>query len=198
VYLRHESVSVPDVERGPDPDDWFGDQDPEERRPPDAPPDEAVAQADDWLDETVRRQPRQSWAQTIDKRMVTVAASLIALLIAGLAAAGVFSSGGSPAPLSTPSQTTATQTTTTGTSTAPAQQLPAPTTTLTPGDKGPQVVVLQHALTRLGFASGKADGVYGPATTSALKRFQQSAGLKADGILGPVTLRALGQALKNA
>jgi murein L,D-transpeptidase YcbB/YkuD len=186
------------VERGPDPDDWFGDQDPEERRLPDAPPDEAVAQADDWLDETVRRQPRQSWAQTIDKRMVTVAASLIALLIAGLAAAGVFSSGGSPAPLSTPSLTTTTQTTTTGTTTAAAQQLPAPATTLTPGDKGPQVVVLQRALARLGFSSGKADGVYGPATTSALKRFQQSAGLKADGILGPVTLRALGQALKNA
>jgi murein L,D-transpeptidase YcbB/YkuD len=199
VYLRHQSVTVPDVERGPDPDDWFGDQDPEERRLPDAPPDETVAQADDWLDETVRRrQPRQSWAQTIDKRMVTVAASLIALLIAGLAAAGVFSSGGSPAPLSTPSQTTATQTTTTGTSTAPAQHLPAPATTLTPGDKGSQVVVLQRALARLGFSSGKADGVYGPATTSALKRFQQSSGLKADGILGPVTLRALGQALKNA
>jgi len=87
VYLRHQSVTVPDVERGPDPDDWFGDQDPEERRLPDAPPDEIVARADDWLDETVRRrQPRQSWAQTIDKRMVTVAASLIALLIAGLAA----------------------------------------------------------------------------------------------------------------
>jgi murein L,D-transpeptidase YcbB/YkuD len=198
VYLRHQSVTVPDVERGPDPDDWFGDQDPEERRLPDAPPDEAVAQADDWLDETVRRQPRQSWAQTIDKRMVTVVASLIALLIAGLAAAGVFSSGGSPAPLSTPSLTTATQTTTTGTTTAPAQPLPAPATTLTPGDKGPQVVVLQRALARLGFSSGKADGVYGPATTSALKRFQQSSGLKADGILGPVTLRALGQALKNA
>jgi murein L,D-transpeptidase YcbB/YkuD len=199
VYLRHQSVTVPDVERGPDPDDWFGDQDPEERRLPDAPPDETVSQADDWLDETVRRrQPRQSWAQTIDKRMVTVAASLIALLIAGLAAAGVFSSGGSPAPLSTPSLTTATQTTTTGTTTAGAKQLPAPATTLTPGDKGAQVVVLQRALARLGFSSGKADGVYGPATTSALKRFQQSAGLKADGILGPVTLRALGQALKNA
>jgi murein L,D-transpeptidase YcbB/YkuD len=196
--LRHQSVTVPDVERGPDPDDWFGDQDPEERRLPDAPPDETVARADDWLDETVRRQPRQSWAQTIDKRMVTVAASLIALLIAGLAAAGVFSSGGSPAPLSTPSQTAATQTTTAGTTTAPAQQLPAPATTLKPGDKGPQIAVLQRALARLGFSSGKADGVYGPATTSALKRFQQSAGLKADGILGPVTLRALGQALKNA
>jgi Putative peptidoglycan binding domain len=198
VYLHHESVTVPGVDRGPDPDDWFGDQDPEERRLPDAPPDETVSQADDWLDETVRRrQPRQSWAQTIDKRMVTVAASLIALLIAGLAAAGVFSSGGSPAPISTPSQTATGQTTTAATTTA-AQPLPAPSTTLAPGDKGTQVAVLQRALARLGFASGKADGVYGPATTSALKRFQQSAGLKADGILGPVTLRALVTALNNA
>jgi peptidoglycan hydrolase-like protein with peptidoglycan-binding domain len=186
------------VPRGPDPDDWFGDQDPEERRLPDAPLDETVAQADDWLDdEPDGREPRAPWTQTIDKRIVTVAVSLIALLVAGLAAAGVFSSGGSPATISTPSQTATGQTTTAATTTA-AQPLPAPSTTLVPGDKGTQVVVLQRALARLGFASGKADGVYGPATTSALKRFQQSAGLKADGILGPVTLRALGAALGNA
>jgi putative peptidoglycan binding protein len=196
--LRHQSVTVPDVERGPDPDDWFGDQDPEERRLPDAPPDETVALTDDWLDdEPDGREPRRPWTQTIDKRIVTVALCLIALLIAGLAAAGVFSSGGSPAAISTPSQTATGQTTTAPTTTA-AQPLPAPSTTLTPGDKGTQVAVLQRALARLGFSSGKADGVYGPATTSALKRFQQSAGLKADGILGPVTLRALGTALSNA
>jgi hypothetical protein len=186
------------VDRGPDPDDWFGDQDPEERRLPDAPPDETVAQADDWLDdEPGGREPRPPWTQTIDKRIVTVAVSLIVLLIAGLAAAGVFSSGGSPATISTPSQTTTGQTTTGATTTA-AQPLPAPSTTLVPGDKGTQVAVLQRALARLGFASGKADGVYGPATTSAVKRFQQSAGLTADGILGSVTLRALGTALGNA
>jgi hypothetical protein len=187
------------VQRGPDPDDWFGDEDPEERRLPDSSPDETVTQADDWLDdEPEDREPRPSWTKTIDKRIVTVAVSLIALLIAGLAAAGVFSSGGSPAALSTPSQTATGQTTTAATTTASVHPLPAPSKTLAPGDKGTQVAVLQRALARLGFSSGKADGVYGPATTSALKRFQQSAGLKADGILGPVTLRALGQALKNA
>jgi hypothetical protein len=198
VYLLHKSVTVQGVQRGPDPDDWFGDQDPEERRLPDALPDEAVAQADDWLDdESEGRPPRPPWTQSIDKRIVTVAVSLIALLIAGLAAAGVFSSGGSPETISTPSQTSTKPTTTAATTTA-AQPLPAPATTLAPGDKGTQVAVLQRALTRLGFSSGKADGVYGPTTTSALKRFQQSAGLKADGILGPVTLRALGTALGNA
>lgn len=185
------------MQRGPDPDDWFGDEDPGERRLPDAPPDATVDQADDWLDETAVRQPRPSWTRTIDKRIVTVVVSLIALLIAGLAAAGVFSSGGSPATISTPSQT-GTQQTTTAATTAAAQPLPAPSTTLAPGDKGTQVAVLQRALARLGFSSGKADGVYGPATTSAVKRFQHSVALKADGILGSKTLRALGTALSNA
>ena len=102
-------VTVPDVPRGPDPDDWFGDQDPEERRLPDAPPDETVAQRDDWLDdELYGREPRPSWTQTIDKRVVVVGVSLVALLVAGLAAAGVFSGGGTPATLSTPSLSTTT------------------------------------------------------------------------------------------
>jgi murein L,D-transpeptidase YcbB/YkuD len=188
------------VPRGPDPDDWFGDQDPEERRLPDAPPDETVApQADDWLDEEPdAREPRPSWTQTIDRRTVTVVGSLVALLIAGLAAAGVFSSGGKPAAISTLSQTATTQTTTAKTTTARTSQVPAPSATLKPGDKGTQVAVLQGALAKLGFSSGKADGVYGPATTSAVKQFQQSAGLTADGIVGPATLRALGRALNKA
>jgi hypothetical protein len=187
------------VPRGPNPDDWFGDEDPEERRLPDAPPDDTGTQADDWLDdEPEGRELRPSWTQTIDRRMVTVGVSLIALLIAGLAAAGVFSSGGTPATISTPSQTITAQTTTRKTTTAGAKQVPAPTTTLKPGDKGTQVTVLQGALAKLGISSGKADGVYGPATTNAVKRFQQSAGLTADGIFGPATLRALRTALNNA
>jgi hypothetical protein len=185
------------VPRGPDPDNWFGDQDPEERRLSDAPPDDTGTQADDWLDdEPDGREARPSWTPTIDRRMVTIGISLVAVLIAGLAAAGVFSSGGKPATISTPSLTTTAQTTTANTTTA--QHVPAPTTTLKPGDKGTQVAVLQGALAKLGFSSGKADGVYGPATTTAVKRFQQSAGLTADGIVGPATLRALGKALNNA
>jgi hypothetical protein len=185
------------VPRGPDPDNWFGDQDPEEGRLSEASPDDTVAQTDDWLDdEPNRREARPSWTPTIDRRILTVGVSLIALLIAGLAAAGVFSSGGKPAAISTPSLSTTAQTATAKTTTA--QNVPAPTTTLKPSDKGTQVAVLQRALAKLGFSSGKADGVYGPATTSAVKRFQQSAGLTADGIFGPATLRALGTALNNA
>jgi hypothetical protein len=186
------------MQRGPDPDDWFGDQDPEERRVPDAPPDETIVQSDDWLDETVRREPRPSWTKSINRRMVTVGLSLVALLIAGLAAAGVFSSGGTPATVSTPSLTVTTQTTTAKSTTAATPQVPAPSTTLKPGDKGTQVAVLQAALAKLGFSSGKADGAYGPATTNAVKQFQQSAGLTTDGILGPATLSALKTSLGNA
>jgi hypothetical protein len=38
----------------------------------------------------------------------------------------------------------------------------------------------------------EADGVVGPRTRSATKRFQHSRGLTVDGIIGPQTLRALG------
>lgn len=44
-----------------------------------------------------------------------------------------------------------------------------------------QVKALQEALNARGFDSGTADGVLGPATRAALRRWQQSAGLAADG-----------------
>ena len=37
-----------------------------------------------------------------------------------------------------------------------------------------------------------ADGVYGPNTTRAVKRFQRDKGFEVDGIVGPVTTKALG------
>jgi peptidoglycan hydrolase-like protein with peptidoglycan-binding domain len=89
--------------------------------------------------------------------------------------------------------TSATQTTTPA-----AQQVPAPTANLKPGDTGAQVKVLQRALASLGFSTGKIDGQYGSATQAAVERFQRSAGLKADGIVGPTTLAALATALRGA
>jgi hypothetical protein len=64
--------------------------------------------------------------------------------------------------------------------------------TLRPGDSGPDVNALQTALAAKGFNPGAADGTFGPATETALKSFQTSAGLTADGIAGPQTIAALG------
>lgn len=198
---RVRGVTVRGMPRGPDADDWFVDPDPEERRMPDVPSEENVApRADDWLSETNAVQLRPSWVQTvqtIDRRVVAVGGSLLVLLIVGLAAGGVFSGGGANAPTSAFSRTATARTTTAATTAPPARQLPAPATTLKPGDTGTQVAVLQRALASLGFSGGKVDGQYGPATKNAVARFQRSAGLTADGILGPATLRALANALRG-
>jgi peptidoglycan hydrolase-like protein with peptidoglycan-binding domain len=56
---------------------------------------------------------------------------------------------------------------------------------------------IQQDLTDLGFYSGPVNGVYGPQTTAAVKRFQARAGLPVDGIAGPQTTAALNLALGN-
>jgi lysozyme family protein len=43
-----------------------------------------------------------------------------------------------------------------------------------------------------------ADGIVGPQTRRALKRFQRRNGLVADGVIGPATLRALGISARKA
>jgi Putative peptidoglycan binding domain len=171
----------------------------EERRIPDVPSAENDSpRADDWLDEAGDDQLGQSRFQTIDGRMVIVAASLLVLLIAGLAAAGVFSGSGPKVPTGASSLIQATQTTTAARATTQPQRFPAPTTTLKPGDTGTQVLVMQRALASLGFSSAKPDGQYGPATKNAVARFQHSVGLTADGILGPATLHSLVNALRGS
>lgn len=57
---------------------------------------------------------------------------------------------------------------------------------------GPDVQYVQTRLRELGFYTGPADGVYGPATQQGVLRAQQSFGLLADGIVGPDTYNALG------
>ena len=51
-----------------------------------------------------------------------------------------------------------------------------------------QLLALQPALNERGFASGTADGMMGPATRDAVRRFQRSAGLAADGFPTPELL----------
>jgi membrane-bound lytic murein transglycosylase B len=56
-----------------------------------------------------------------------------------------------------------------------------------------QIVELQTALTRRGFATGAADGVMGPATREGLRRYQRSVGLPADGYPSAELLQRLQQ-----
>jgi peptidoglycan hydrolase-like protein with peptidoglycan-binding domain len=81
---------------------------------------------------------------------------------------------------------------------APVSRAQAPTQTLAPGNTGAQVTILQRALAALGFLAGTPDGDYGPATQTAVARFQASKGLPQLGIVGPQTLAALQQALRHA
>src|SRR4051794_8262773 len=56
---------------------------------------------------------------------------------------------------------------------------------------GWDVAALQFQLAAHGFPSGTFDGVFGPHVETALRRFQEWAGLGVDGIAGPSTLGAL-------
>ncbi len=50
-----------------------------------------------------------------------------------------------------------------------------------------EVKILQAHMNRLGFASGKVDGILGPITNGAIKRMQKFLGTKQDGLVGPLT-----------
>jgi murein DD-endopeptidase MepM/ murein hydrolase activator NlpD len=55
------------------------------------------------------------------------------------------------------------------------------------------VAALQVALRARGYYQGDVDGVTGPGTQDAVRRFQARKGLAADGVAGPATRRALGR-----
>jgi len=55
------------------------------------------------------------------------------------------------------------------------------------------LAALQVGLEARGLYHGSIDGLKGPATTTAIKRFQRRAGLAADGVAGPRTRQALGR-----
>lgn len=63
----------------------------------------------------------------------------------------------------------------------------------TPGHllAGEDVRELQSELSHMGFACGRVDGVFGPATDAALREFQRGVGVRTDGMCGPETFRAL-------
>jgi murein DD-endopeptidase MepM/ murein hydrolase activator NlpD len=57
----------------------------------------------------------------------------------------------------------------------------------------PEIAALQVGLRDRGLYGGTVDGVLGPGTESALRRFQRRAGLPADGVPGKRTRKALGR-----
>ncbi len=57
--------------------------------------------------------------------------------------------------------------------------------------RGDDIAALQACLGSLGFDAGRADGIFGPRTATAIAEFQRNAGLMSDGICGPDTYTAL-------
>jgi hypothetical protein len=195
--------------RGPDPDDWFVDPDrlswgSTTAVEPPAAQHQGSDATEDWLygEPTTAPSDRASAGFTVKLGTLLVAAAVLVVLLAlaGLWLGGAFSSGGNhPAatPPTTASTTTTSQTPTTTPTTPTHRALPAPASTLKPGDQGVQVKRLQRALVRLGYSTGAVDGDYGPSTEAALTRFQKASKLAADGVLGPKTLIALKKALRQ-
>ncbi|WP_144482298.1 peptidoglycan recognition protein family protein [Bacillus pumilus] len=88
---------------------------------------------------------------------------------------------------------------------APAKKLPVPTGVIRQGARGTAVTNLQNALAAVYFYPDKGaknngiDGIYGPKTANAVKRFQSTqSGIANDGIYGPATRAKLVAALKKA
>lgn len=63
--------------------------------------------------------------------------------------------------------------------------------TLRYGSKGDAVKAMQEALTKLGYAPGVADGIFGRGTENTVKQFQKNNGLVTDGLAGSKTLALL-------
>ncbi len=55
------------------------------------------------------------------------------------------------------------------------------------GSRGSEVIALQQELNKHGYGPLDADGIFGPGTEAAVKRFQTAAGIGVDGIVGPNT-----------
>ena len=69
---------------------------------------------------------------------------------------------------------------------------------LLPRQGNPETAALQVGLRKQGVYRGTVDGVLGPGTERALRKFQHQAGLAADGVPGARTRKALGRYGKRA
>jgi putative peptidoglycan binding protein len=195
VPLRVEPVSAGDhLTTEHDPDDWFNDADTADR---------------EW-GTVYERAPLEDWLQseppsgralpTLDRRILLAAGAAVVVAVVVLVV--VLSGGGkshAPAATTAPGSGAGTPRTNAAPPATPTRPVtPAPTAPLKLGDTGAQVRVLQRALRKLGYSTGKIDGGYGPATQAAVARFQRAKGLTADGVVGAKTLAALKAALRQA
>jgi peptidoglycan hydrolase-like protein with peptidoglycan-binding domain len=59
------------------------------------------------------------------------------------------------------------------------------------GNRGPEVAMLQHALVALGYQLPRfgVDGIRGPETSAAIRKFQKDNNIQIDGIPGPETVK---------
>jgi len=198
-----------DSERDPEVDDWFDEPEsaPPRRRRGGRRSVAAEPDGDSWVtpggDEPIRARRTEPRVFTVGRRtlssaqMAMLGVLAIALFLAVLAAAGVFSSGSKP--IATPTTVSAAPAAPATTTVAPPVKTPPtlklPTATVHPNDTGTPVKQLQAALIKLGYLQGKADGIFGPGTKAAVVAFQSASNLTADGIAGAKTLAALKQAL---
>ena len=67
----------------------------------------------------------------------------------------------------------------------------APTNTPAPTQDTTSNTAIQARLAELGYYTGTVDGLTGPGTKAAVKKFQQQNGLDADGVCGPATAAVL-------
>jgi hypothetical protein len=189
-------------------DDWFDEPEPPTvetgrpgRQPYDAP---FETEEDVWTlpeDEPSRSPRGQRGDMVIGGHSLTrtqiaiLAIAALAIFIAILAAANVFSSNNTAA--TTLSNTTPTNTLPTTATLTTTPTIAVPTKPLQVGATGPQVKLLQAALKHLGFYTGTVDGSFGPATQQAVEQFQSAYGLSPDGVVGQQTLTELQKQLNG-
>jgi peptidoglycan hydrolase-like protein with peptidoglycan-binding domain len=65
------------------------------------------------------------------------------------------------------------------------------------GSRGPSVQLLQLGLNRAGYGPLATDGIFGPETAAAVKRFQRGRGLAADGAAGSAVQRAMRPGIRD-